>query len=291
MTFVNLQPEDNGSVSRGKLNDNFTDAQSQIDTIVAAGVPLATTTVFGRSKLSVAPVDAADPIVVGDNDTRLPSADLQAAQAGGGDFGTPSGSNKFLTEDYIPQLQTIPEIVSFTTSGTWTKDAGLKYIEIEVQAKGGNGGSAGTSSSNSAATGGGGGGYARKKINASSLGNTETVTIGGGVASFGTHVSCSDGAVGASNLDPASTNVGPVGGSATDGDINIPGGRGGSYSGGTSVIGGFAFFGTPATPQALDGEKNGQGYGAGGGAGHGGTGRRTGGAGAPAIIIVTEYYS
>lgn len=42
-----------------------------IEAIVNAGAPLASTTVAGRSKLSTAPVNPADPIAVGDNDPRL----------------------------------------------------------------------------------------------------------------------------------------------------------------------------------------------------------------------------
>lgn len=71
MSFTPLQTSDNGAVSRTVINDNFVDAQSQIDTLVVAGAPLATTIIKGRVKLSTAPADANEPIAVGDNDTRL----------------------------------------------------------------------------------------------------------------------------------------------------------------------------------------------------------------------------
>ena len=66
-----LQAADNGSISRTVLNDNFTAVEVAIEEVINDGAPLATTSVAGRSRLSSAPVDAAVPIAVGDNDTRL----------------------------------------------------------------------------------------------------------------------------------------------------------------------------------------------------------------------------
>jgi hypothetical protein len=56
----------------------------------------ATISVLGTVKMSVAPVDAASPIAVGDNDGRLPSQGENDALAGSS--GTPSSSNKYLTQ-------------------------------------------------------------------------------------------------------------------------------------------------------------------------------------------------
>lgn len=56
----------------------------------------ASTTVKGIVKLSAAPVSASEPIAVGDNDSRLPTAAEKAALAG---TGTPSGGNKYVTAD------------------------------------------------------------------------------------------------------------------------------------------------------------------------------------------------
>lgn len=64
-----------------------------IDDLALAGAPIASTTIEGVTKLSVAP--AADPIAVGDNDPRLPTEDEADAMAG---TGTPSAANKFVTE-------------------------------------------------------------------------------------------------------------------------------------------------------------------------------------------------
>lgn len=55
------------------------------------------TTAKGFVKLSTAPVSATEPIAVGDNDTRVPSQDENNALAG--TSGTPSSSNKYVTND------------------------------------------------------------------------------------------------------------------------------------------------------------------------------------------------
>lgn len=55
------------------------------------------------------------PYVVTTNNTLLPTTDEKAALAGGGDFGTPSTSNKFLTEDYRTNLG-IPTYQEYTTA-------------------------------------------------------------------------------------------------------------------------------------------------------------------------------
>lgn len=195
------------------------------------------------------------------------------ALAGGGDFGTPSTSNKFATEDYIDALPT-PQVVSFTASGTWTKDAGLKYIVVEGVGAGAD--ASGTSS-------GGGGGYFRKLILAASLGATETVTVGthsnpGGDTSFGSHCTGRGGGFGGTRL---------TGGTATGGDLNIQGGDGiDSGSGGTGGnygVGGQSQLGSSSSAAGAA-----HGYGAGGSGQNGGGG---GSSGTDGIVIVTEYYS
>lgn len=90
--------------------DAATGTNKKITRIVAN--PLATTSVKGRVKLSTAPASATEPIAVGDNDTRVPSQGENDALAGGGDFGTPSSTNKYLTQDYY--TATPPEKLSTT---------------------------------------------------------------------------------------------------------------------------------------------------------------------------------
>lgn len=63
---------------------------------IAGAVPM-TNAVQGIARLSTAAASASDPIVVGDNDPRVPTADEKDAMAG--TSGSPSTSNKFVTND------------------------------------------------------------------------------------------------------------------------------------------------------------------------------------------------
>ena len=98
-------------VASETIRMNFTaehqqDTSDAIDQIVAGGAQDASTSTKGIVKMSVAPVSATEPIAVGDNDARLNAttgltADEEAAIVGGGAIGTPSGTNKFVTEEYV----------------------------------------------------------------------------------------------------------------------------------------------------------------------------------------------
>lgn len=222
----------------------------------------------------------------------LPSEDEKLALVGAG--ATPDTNNKFLTEGDIDDNTIFipPTVETFTSSGTWTKDSGLKYVVVETQGGGGNGGA--FSGSDVGGGGGSAGGYVRELIPAASLGATETVTVGtaGNNSSFGSHHTAGGGNTGSTNAaDPSS------GGTATGGDLNIVGGQGerGSTSdslggtGGDSPIGGSGGYGGSGD----DTGGSGGGYGAGGGGASqaGASGGGSGGAGATGIVIVTEYYS
>lgn len=261
-----------------------------INAIVAAGAPDSSTTVKGIVKLSSAPADPAEPIAVGDNDPRLNAttgltANQQNALAGGGDFGAPSGTNKFATEEFLRAPSKSPTVQVFTASGAWTKPAGLKYIVVEQQAPGGNGDNVGA--------GGGSGGYAKKIIPASSLAGSETVTIGA-TTTFGSFITTTAGA-------DASGGTPGAAGTASGGDINIAGQqgqRGQAFSapsssntiydggdGGSSPLGmggkGTRHSGSPGSWTSGNNATSGRGYGAGGGDNQSGSG---------GIIIVYEYY-
>ena len=54
----------------------------------------ASTSVKGVSKISVAPASVDNPVLLGDNDSRVPTQDETDAMAG--TSGTPSASNKFV---------------------------------------------------------------------------------------------------------------------------------------------------------------------------------------------------
>lgn len=77
--------------------DNQVVTKKYMDELVLLGADLATEAVYGVSKLSVAAASAVAPIAVGDNDPRVPTADRTAALAG--TSGSPSASNKFVTND------------------------------------------------------------------------------------------------------------------------------------------------------------------------------------------------
>lgn len=166
----------------------------------------------------------------------------KAALAGGGDFGTPSGTNKFLTESWASGDGS-SEVVVFTASGTWTKDAGLKRIRVQAWGGGGSGGKDTTQESG----GGGGGGYAEAWIEAADLGATETVTIGAGGAAIS-----------------ASQAQGNAGGNTTFGSLLTAYGGGGGAQGASGAGGGggggmFAAGSTPTTSSAGVGGNGGAG--------------------------------
>lgn len=120
----------------GKEAINYDDAAA----MVSAGAPDASASVKGIAKLSVAPVSAADPIAVGDNDNRVSpvslatvTADRVAALAG---TGTPNSTNKYVTSDTAAGYQTTANIDTTTTLGTSdTKYPSQKAVKTYVDSR------------------------------------------------------------------------------------------------------------------------------------------------------------
>lgn len=192
---------------------------------------------------------------------------------------------------------TSPVVRTYLTSNTWIKPVGLKYVVVELQARGGNGG--GVRNNRSTVAGGGGsGGYARKQILAASLGGSEVVTIGDTTmfGALGVHCSATKGGDAPQATVNGANSAGGTGGISTGGDINIDGARGNpsaetnvSGSGANSPLGNG---GAGIIDISVVGSYPATGYGAGGG-GAKNTGFGSdigGGAYSPGIIIVTEFY-
>lgn len=207
----------------------------------------------------------------------LITADQAAAMAGGGALGTPSSSNKYLTQ----AVQIVCRTYNLSDSpATWTKPAGLAFIDVELWGGGGGGGTGAASSCG----GGGGGGYLRRRIYASQLGATETITIGAGGAAdtngsnttFGTLATAYGGGAG-----------GAAAGSGAAGNGTSPaeggGGGGGSGGGGAGGAGGGYLGGAAGNNHSYFGGGGGGTIGATAGSsnwgGGGGGGRDTGVAG------------
>ena len=122
----------------------------------------------------------------------------------------------------------------FTSSGTYTKPAGLAALRVRVI--GGGGGGGGNSPPGNTPRPGAGGGLGEKSIQAGSVGATETVTIGGGggggggrdggssggTSSFGSHVSSSGGGGGGSGPGTSTGSYG-TGGVGSGGTFNMGG--------------------------------------------------------------------
>lgn len=91
--------------------------------------------------------------------------------------------------------QRYPRLLShyqeFTSSGTWTRPAGVTWIYVEVIGAGGSG-----ARSSSTSGGGGGGGFNSRLFLASDTGATVTVTVGAGGAARASGTGALDGANG-----------------------------------------------------------------------------------------------
>ena len=206
------------------------------------------------------------------------------------------------------------EVAAFTSSGTWNKPTGAKWIVAEVWGAGGAGGPIDGQNTGGFAEGGGGGGggYSRKLFLATSLGSTETVTVGVG-ATAGLSSPAPTG--GTSSFDAASATGGTGGtimvsstasgnaangggGTGSGGDVNLRGGDGGRGRTITGIPvwtnhGGAGAHGGGITQYIGTGAATGQPGKFPGGGGSGGAGLAsdlTGGDGANGLVIVTTYF-
>ena len=186
---------------------------------LSAYAPLASPTFTGTPSLPTGTTAVTQSL--GDNSTKVATTAFVIANAGGGGGG--GGVD----------IQTFG---SPTTSGTftWTKPAGAQIVEVFLWAPGNNGQYGARQPTTVARTGGGGGGaggFIYGKINADSLGSTETVTIPAGNLS----------AAGRTTNGVAGGNANWAGGGlglpATFGPFRAAGGAFGSTTIGSNVYG------------------------------------------------------
>ena len=181
----------------------------------------------------------------------------------------------------------------FTSSGTWNKPSGVRYVRVRVQGAGGGGGGHGES--------GGAGGFSMRIIDVTGVSSVSVYVGGGGggtyynnaggngdYASFGPY--CSAG--GGHGAIRQNNHSGGVSGVGSGGDLNLHQGGGGAHHhsfgpGGTSHFGGPAPSGHP---QGGHFAHNHQGHAAPGTGGTGGYfhGHR-GSDGRPGIVVIEEF--
>lgn len=213
----------------------------------------------------------------------------------------------------------------FTASGTYTKATNNPSFIIAELIGGGGGGGGCDSNTGAAAAGGGGGagGFCRKKILASALSASETVTVGaggagglgptgpngsaGGTSSLGAHCSASGGA-GGHGTGTSTTTVtmtpGGVGGLGASGDINSRGEAGGTgigvYSGVTgsssqgaggssNIAGGRGAYSASGNADTGLAAAANSGCGGSGGSAANTTATAAGGAGGSGVVIIMEF--
>lgn len=280
-----------------------------------------TITSFGSTAHAVKLIRFADTLTLTHNATSLilPSGANISTAAGDTALATSDASGNWRVMFYQSAnglSGRLRQITRFTGSGTYTKPPWLKFAVVKgVGGGSGGGGTAGgASGQTAAAAGGGSGGYCEKLIFAASIGATETVTIGaagtggtagnnagsaGGNTTFGSHFTANGAATGGTGGAAGTASIrsdGPgLGGTATGGDINIPGESGGW---GVRGLSGTAFGGTggsgPFGTGGLGTYEGGTslaatGYGAGGGGSAGTTSNKAGGAGTGGYVEVREY--
>lgn len=303
-----------GGVQVSGLCSIFTGLSAN-DMYYASATGGALTTTATTPKISVGVAISTTTIILDFNGEGRPTGAekdaLAGGTAGGVAYGTPSTTNKFVTEEGFDAeilAGTIPTVQTFSGNGTYTPAANVKYVI--VKAVGGGGGSRGASSGTSG--GGGSGGYGEWVIPIADIGASQAVTIGaagaagaagnggtGGTTSLGTLATAAGGVGTSGNSGGA---VGAVGGTAT---LLLSGG----VAGGTSIYdygptpdfsnsgaGGSNIFGQggQARVSSISGAsavmigEAGRGYGAGG---SGSIGTNTGAAGTIGYMAITEYYS
>lgn len=191
--------------------------------------------------------------------------------------GAVTASNITITGGSVSDYQ------AFTSTGTWTKPTGAgSNAIVKVQLWGGGGGGGGSIDGVDAGGGAGGGGYFEAQFLASTLGATETVTIGAG-GTAGTSSAGGDG--GNTTFGTKATAYGGGGGQSNNAAAAGGGGGGGLAKGGTGIGGTGGNGGSPGTIGAsISNDGWGGGGGSNGASGVGGNSGYGGGGGGSGVV-------
>jgi hypothetical protein len=205
-------------------------------------------------------------------------------------------------------------VTIFTASGTYTKPANLKFLQVEVLSGGGAGGGALATGAGvySVGSGGGGGAWGHLTFAGASVPASVAYTVGaggtsvsggnggtGGTTTFST-LSATGGAGGAAGNPSAFVSTGVSAGGVVSGGEHISRGASGGFGyglpGASMIFGGkgadspFGYGGgTQAGGTAAGGVAGGFGSGGGGATALASTAAQSGGAGGPGFIKITEY--
>ena len=274
-TITTISAGDNGSVSRGILNTNFSNLNS--DKIESSYLDT-DTTLGANSDVKIATQKAVKTYIdTGTNASETVKGVVEEATDAEVTAGTATGATGaklFVTPAKLATVLKPAARQTFTSSGTYTKPTGLKIAFVQAWGGGGSGGHGAAGGSNGTGGGGGGGGYNEQWILGTAIGTTETVTIGDGGAAVTS--------VGAGNSG-ANTTFGSLltayggggGGYVSTGDDGGGGGGGGGTLGVGSAPGNTTSGGNGGAPNSNFGlggatPNNGGDSSAGGGGGGGG---------------------
>lgn len=134
-----------------------------------------------------------------------------------------TNDDKYMTPLKTKQslVANVIKVIEYSSNATWTKQAGLKAIDIELWAGGGSG-AAVVRDAASAASGGGGGGYNKEKFSASQLPASASVVVGAGGASVSAVNAGNTGGVGVYGINGGASSFGSL--------ISVEGGEMGLFS-------------------------------------------------------------